>query len=157
MEHPREDHPHSPPEGRIPSLSPLYTAFSLSPQAARANSLKLHQERFRLDIRENSSMEWAAQPWDSCTGQRWSLHPWTDLKATWMWHGAVLGERLDSMILEGFSILNHSRRLSPASSREPHFGMTGNIYSSVFAQSPASRDLLLDKLEVVGIKGSLRN
>lgn len=37
------------------------------------------------------------------------------------------------------------------------FGRAGNIYYSVFAQSPASRDLLLDKLEVVGIKGSLRN
>lgn len=69
----------------------------------------LHQERFRLEIRENAFPERAAQP---C-----SAHPCRDLNTLGLWHlcghGAVLalaglGECLDSVVSEAFSNLNHS-------------------------------------------------
>lgn len=51
-----------------------------------------------------------------CSGQWWNHHSWSCSEAMWMghlgtWGGGGLGgagERLDSVVLEGFSILNDS-------------------------------------------------
>lgn len=64
----------------------------------RENSLKLCQQRFRLDIRESSFMEGVIRHWNRL--QWWSSHPvWMWCSGTWV-ALAMLGNWLDSMILE---------------------------------------------------------
>jgi len=47
----------------------------------RGNSLQLHQGRFRLDIRKNSSPEELSSTGRGCPGRWWSHHPCRYLKA----------------------------------------------------------------------------
>ncbi|KAK4825363.1 hypothetical protein QYF61_026882 [Mycteria americana] len=50
----------------------------------RGNGLKLHQERFRLDIRKNSVLKGWSSIGTSCPGKWLSRHPWRYLKDVWM-------------------------------------------------------------------------
>ncbi|KAK4826419.1 hypothetical protein QYF61_008952 [Mycteria americana] len=46
----------------------------------RGNSLKLHQGRFRLNIRKNFFSEGLSSIGTGCPGKLWSHHPWRYLK-----------------------------------------------------------------------------
>ena len=53
----------------------------------RGDDLRLHQERFRLDIGKNVFTEREQSGvGPGCPGQWWSPHPWRGAKTVWMWH-----------------------------------------------------------------------
>lgn len=54
--------------------------FQVASDTTRANGLRLHQERFRLDIGKNLFPERAVGCWNKLPSAVWSPHPWRDLR-----------------------------------------------------------------------------
>jgi len=76
----------------------------ITSHSMRGDGLKLHQGRFRLDFKKNSSQkEWSGTG-TGCPGRWWSHHPWRCLRTVEMWHWGtwlvgIMGLQFDWMIL----------------------------------------------------------